>query len=118
MNTLVAALLESAQKTLDSESAAKSSNLLRDKQMRMLDSQPTHELVSQLLPTLQARQKNAAYSGTCIYGLAETIEELSKIELDTAIEGYAFMSPTLAGVFYFREKIGHGILGAAIVDLR
>jgi hypothetical protein len=109
-------LLESTQLIVDVECATKVAGLLNDTQSRMVDGLPTRETVKQLLPTLQARLTNAIRNGKHIYGLADTIKILTKIDSDVIILGYGFISPKAAANFYSIDGSENIILGISFVD--
>jgi hypothetical protein len=109
-------LLHSSQQVLDAVSAARAAALLGDAKMHMVNALPTRELVSQLLPTLRARQANASRTGTRIYGLVDTITALADMDPDAVVIGYGFVSPTAAGNFYLTDGDSNVLLGVTIVD--
>ena len=84
--------------------------------MHMVDGFPTRELVSQLLPTLRARQANATRTGTSIYGLVDTIAALADMDPDEVVIGYGFISPKAAGNFYLADGERSIVLGVTLVD--
>lgn len=116
MNFDINKLLVSTQQVVDIECATKAAALLSDKQSRMVDGLPTRETVSQLLPTLRARLANAVRNDKHIYGLAKTVEILTKMDSDAIVFGYGFISPKAAGNFYLVGSSENTVLGVTLVD--
>ncbi len=93
----------------------KALKLLLDTEARMVDGAPTHEAVTDVLPTLKARLENSRRAGKLIYGLEQAIANLDVASPSDVVVGYGFISPRAAGNFYLSTD-GMHLLGWVIVD--
>jgi len=115
MNLNVDDLIKLVKQLSDRESAEKMVDLLKDKDVHLVDGSPTHEVVGDLLPTLRARAKNALRTGKIIYGLEESIRKIDKLDFPEVVLGYGFISSTGAGKMYISVD-NTQVFGVTIVD--
>jgi hypothetical protein len=99
----------------DEQCISKIAELLSEPDVRLLDGQPTREIVKDLLPTLKVRLKNTEITGRRVYGLANLIKTLSRMEKLDVIVGYGFISSRMGGSLYMTVDSDQG-LGVSIVD--
>lgn len=80
--------------------------------IRLIEDSPTFESVNSLLPTLQARFKNAQKKNLNIIGIYEIIEKLKSINGNEIVIGYPYnSSKSAANIYYIRsELIGVNII--------
>jgi hypothetical protein len=113
MKSEPASLLAAIRSVLDEESSIVATRLLQEKGVCLLSILPSRGIVSQLLPSLQARLINSTRTANKIYGLNSLIANLEGKTSTTIVMGYSVNSPHAGGTFYFSEH-DEG-LGAMIV---